>query len=54
MRVHPTAVVEDGAELGADVAIGPFCHVGPRVVLEDGVRATVGWLEGEGAVRAAA
>ena len=38
MTVHPTAVVEDGAVLGAGVTIGPFCHVGPRVVLEDGVR----------------
>ena len=37
MTVHPTAVVEDGAVLGAGVTIGPFCHVGPRVVLEDGV-----------------
>jgi UDP-N-acetylglucosamine acyltransferase len=24
--------------LGAGVEIGPFCHVGPRVVLDDGVR----------------
>jgi UDP-N-acetylglucosamine acyltransferase len=38
MTVHPTSVVEDGAVLGADVEIGPFCHVGPRVVLGDGVR----------------
>jgi UDP-N-acetylglucosamine acyltransferase len=38
MSVHPTAVVEDGAVLGARVVIGPFCHVGARVVLEDGVR----------------
>jgi ADP-L-glycero-D-manno-heptose 6-epimerase len=29
------------------------CEI-PATVLEDGVRATVGWLEGEGAVRAAA
>jgi UDP-N-acetylglucosamine acyltransferase len=35
--IHPTAVVEPGAELGPDVRIGPFCHVGPRVVLDDGV-----------------
>jgi UDP-N-acetylglucosamine acyltransferase len=35
--VHPLAVIEDGAQLGADVAIGPFCHVGPDVVLGDGV-----------------
>ena len=28
MAIHPTALVEDGARLGADVEIGPFCHVG--------------------------
>src|SRR5476649_370903 len=38
MTAHPSAVVEDGAVLGAGVEIGPFCHVGPRVILEDGVR----------------
>jgi len=38
MRVHPTAVVEDGAVLGDGVEIGPFCHVGSRVVLGDGAR----------------
>jgi len=38
MSVHPTAVVEDGAVLAAGVEIGPFCHVGSRVQLEDGVR----------------
>jgi UDP-N-acetylglucosamine acyltransferase len=38
MSVHPTALVEDGAVLGDGVEIGPFCHVGPRVTLEDGVR----------------
>ena len=36
--IHPTAVVEDGARLGADVEIGPFCHVGPHATLGDGVR----------------
>ena len=36
--LHPTAVVEDGARLGADVEVGPFCHVGPQVRLGDGVR----------------
>ena len=35
--VHPSAVIEDGAQLGADVAVGPFCHVGPDVILGDGV-----------------
>lgn len=38
MTVHASAVVEDGAVLGAGVEIGPFCHVGPRVVLGEGVR----------------
>jgi UDP-N-acetylglucosamine acyltransferase len=38
MAIHPTAIVEDGAKLGADVEIGPFCTVGRDVVLGDGVR----------------
>jgi UDP-N-acetylglucosamine acyltransferase len=38
MSIHPTALVENGAVLGAGVEIGPFCHVGARVTLEDGVR----------------
>jgi UDP-N-acetylglucosamine acyltransferase len=37
-KIHSTALVEDGAALGADVEIGPFCHVGAHVTLEDGVR----------------
>jgi UDP-N-acetylglucosamine acyltransferase len=38
MAIHPTAVVEDGAKLGADVEIGPFCHIGAQVELGDGVK----------------
>lgn len=38
MTVHPTALVEDGARLGAGVEIGPFCIVGRDAVLGDGVR----------------
>ena len=37
-KIHPTAIVEDGAKLGADVEIGPYCLVGPDVTLADGVR----------------
>ncbi len=37
MNIHPTAIVEAGAELGADVSIGPFCHVGAKVRLHDRV-----------------
>ncbi len=36
--IHPSAVVEDGARLGAGVGVGPFCHVGPQTALGDGVR----------------
>ncbi|MDD9740806.1 MULTISPECIES: acyl-ACP--UDP-N-acetylglucosamine O-acyltransferase [Marinovum] len=31
--IHPSAVIEDGAEIGIGCRIGPFCHVGPKVVL---------------------
>ena len=31
--IHPTAIIEPGAELGADVEIGPYAFVGRTVVL---------------------
>ncbi|WP_075996392.1 acyl-ACP--UDP-N-acetylglucosamine O-acyltransferase [Salaquimonas pukyongi] len=37
-NIHASAIVEEGATLGQGVEIGPFCHVGPRAVLGDGVR----------------
>ena len=37
MAIHPSAIIEDGAQLGADVSIGPFCVVGPKAVLGDRV-----------------
>ena len=37
-KIHPTALVEDGATLGDGVEIGPFCHIGARVTLGGGVR----------------
>lgn len=36
-EIHPTAIVEDGASVGAGVRIGPFCVVGPEVTLGEGV-----------------
>ncbi|MCJ8147690.1 acyl-ACP--UDP-N-acetylglucosamine O-acyltransferase [Shinella sedimenti] len=36
-RVHPLAVVEDGAVIGENVVVGPFSYVGPKVVLHDDV-----------------
>lgn len=35
--IHPTAIVEAGAKLGANVAVGPYCTVGADVELGDGV-----------------
>jgi UDP-N-acetylglucosamine acyltransferase len=35
-RIHPTAIVHDGAELGADVEIGPFAIVGENCRIGDG------------------
>ena len=35
MKIHSTAIVEDGAKLGADVEVGPFAHIGPNVVIGD-------------------
>lgn len=35
--IHPTAIVEDGARLGADVTVGAFSVVSSDAVLEDGV-----------------
>ena len=37
-EIHPTAIVESGAELGDGVVVGPYCTVGPEAVLRDGVR----------------
>jgi UDP-N-acetylglucosamine acyltransferase len=36
-RIHPLSVIENGAVIGENVTIGPFCHVGPKVTLHDDV-----------------
>ena len=38
VNIHPSALVEDGAELGEGVVVGPFCHVGPHATLGDHTR----------------
>jgi UDP-N-acetylglucosamine acyltransferase len=38
MAIDPTARVADGARLGENVEIGPYCIVGPQVELKNGVR----------------
>jgi UDP-N-acetylglucosamine acyltransferase len=37
-KIHPTAIVEDGAVLGADCEIGPYSLIGRKARLGDGVR----------------
>lgn len=36
-NIHPTAIIEDGAELGAGVKVGPYSIIGGDVTLGDGV-----------------
>lgn len=33
--IHPTAIIDAGAQLGRNVRIGPYCYVGPQVVIGD-------------------
>jgi UDP-N-acetylglucosamine acyltransferase len=35
-RIHPTAIIEDGAVLGAEVEVGAYAYVGRQVTLGDG------------------
>ena len=35
--IHPTAIIEPGAEIASGARIGPYCHVGAKVVLGEGV-----------------
>jgi len=37
-QIHPTAVVEHGADIAPDAQIGPYCVIGPHVVIGDAVR----------------
>ncbi len=37
MNIHPTAIVDDSAELGKNVTIGPYSIVEKNVVIKDGV-----------------
>ena len=38
MSIHPSAIIEDGAEIGAGCSIGPFCYIGSGVRLAADVR----------------
>lgn len=38
MSIHPHALVDPSAKIGANVEIGPFCTVGPNVTIGDGTK----------------
>lgn len=38
VKIHPTAVIEPGAELGVDVSVGPYTVIGPCVRVGDRTR----------------
>ncbi|PIB24642.1 UDP-3-O-(3-hydroxymyristoyl)glucosamine N-acyltransferase [Amylibacter kogurei] len=48
--IHPTAIVDPTAKIGANAAIGPFCVVGARVVIGDNLRMVGHCTIGEDAV----
>jgi UDP-N-acetylglucosamine acyltransferase len=62
VRIHPTAIVDSGAELGVDVEVGPYAIVGPQVsvgdrsvlaphaILERNVRLGAGCRVGSGSI----
>ncbi|HEV2045102.1 MAG TPA: acyl-ACP--UDP-N-acetylglucosamine O-acyltransferase [Chthoniobacterales bacterium] len=35
LKIHPSAIVDPGAQIGADVEIGPFAVIGPQVRIGD-------------------
>ena len=37
-KIHPTAIIADGACIAPDAEIGPYCVIGPHVVLGAGVK----------------
>lgn len=56
MSIHPTAIVEEGAEIGEGAVIGPYCQIGAsakigrNVVLHQGVIVTGDTTIGAGGV----
>lgn len=47
-NIHPSAVVEAGAQIGTGARIGPFCHIGADAVVGDNVE-LVGHVSVQGA-----
>lgn len=66
MKIHKTAIIEEGAQIGADVEIGPYsvlssgaviaekCVIQAHVVIEESVKMGAGNFIGHGAIIGAA
>ncbi len=37
-KIHPTAIIHDGAEIGENVEVGPYCIVGENVSIGEGTK----------------
>ncbi|QQE09957.1 acyl-ACP--UDP-N-acetylglucosamine O-acyltransferase [Planctomycetota bacterium] len=37
-NIHPTSIVEKGAEIAEDVEIGPFCHISGKTTIGSGTK----------------
>lgn len=37
-QIHPTAVIEEGAQINDGVSIGPYCVIGPNVSIGEGTQ----------------
>ena len=35
--IHSSSIVDKNASIGKDIKVGPFCYIGPKVQIEDGV-----------------
>lgn len=36
MPIHPTAIVEEGAQIASDAIVGPWCHVSAKTAIHSG------------------
>jgi UDP-N-acetylglucosamine acyltransferase len=50
VQIHGTAIVDERAELGAEVEVGPFSIIGPEVVLGEGCKVSSHVLIDEGTI----
>lgn len=38
INIHPSSIIETGADIGIGVSIGPFCHIGSKAKIGDNSR----------------